>query len=73
MKVSYDPEADMVYIYFSKKKSTRTVEANDGLNVDYAGKTLVGIELLDASKKLTKKGVENVTFTLPTYRGVAKA
>jgi uncharacterized protein YuzE len=70
MKVSYDPVSDVMYLYFSKKKSTKTIEVEDGLNVDYAGKSLVGIEVLDASKKLNKKGVENVTFTLPTYKGI---
>lgn len=70
MKITYDPVADAMYIYLSeKKKSTRTEEVSDDLIVDYSGKELVGIEVLDASKKLSKKDLDSVTFTLPTYRG----
>lgn len=62
MKVSYDPMADAMYIYFSKsKKSTRTEEVRSDLMVDYAGKELVGIEVLDVSKKLPKEELKNVT------------
>lgn len=70
MKVTYDPVADAMYIYFSdKKRSTRTAEVSDDLLVDYAGKELIGIEVLDVSKKLPKKELDRITLTLPTYRG----
>ena len=70
MKITYDPVADAMYIYLSdKKKSTRTEEVSADIIVDYAGKELIGIEVLDASKKLSKKNLDSVTFTLPTYRG----
>mgnify|MGYP001561321099 CR=1 FL=1 len=70
MKVTYDPVADAMYIYFSeKKKSTRTAEVSDDLLVDYAGKELIGIEVLDVSRKLPKKELDRITLTLPTYRG----
>ena len=60
----------MPYIYLSdKKKSTRTEEVSNDLIVDYAGKELIGIEVLDASKKLSVKDLDSVTLTLPTYRG----
>lgn len=69
MKVSYDPMADAMYIYFSKnKKSTRTEEVRGDLMVDYAGKELVGIEVLDVSKKLPKKELENVASLIFTPR-----
>lgn len=59
MKVSYDPEADAMYIYFSeKKRSTRTEEVSDDFLVDYSGKEMIGIEILDASKKLPKKNLD---------------
>ena len=70
MQNTYDPVADAMYIYLSdKKKSTRTEEVSADLIVDYAGRELIGIEVLDASKKLSKKNLDSVTFTLPTYRG----
>jgi uncharacterized protein YuzE len=60
MKVTYDPKADAMYIYFSEKRSTRTEEVREDLLVDYAGKELIGIEILDASKKLPKKNLESI-------------
>lgn len=70
MKVTYDPVADAMYIYMSdKKKSARTEEVGDGLLVDFSGKKLVGIEILDVSKKLPKKDLSQFTLTLPIYKG----
>ena len=70
MKVTYDPVADAMYIYFSdKSKSTRTEEVSEDLIVDYFGKELIGIEVLDVSKKLPRKELDRITLTLPTYRG----
>lgn len=61
MKVSYDPVADAMYIYFSEnKKSTRTEEVSEDFLVDYSDKEMVGIEILEASKKLPKKNLESL-------------
>ena len=61
MKATYDPEADAMYIYFSeKKKSTRTEEVSDDFLVDYSGKEMIGIEILEASRKLPKKNLESI-------------
>jgi len=69
MKVTYDPMADAMYIYLSnKKKSTRTEEVGDGLLVDFSGEKLVGIEILDVSKKLPKKELDTINLSLPIYR-----
>lgn len=69
MKVSYDPEADAMYIHFSeKKRSTRTEEVSDDFLVDYSGKEMIGIEILDASKKLPKKNLDLIKTT-PDFAG----
>lgn len=65
MKITYDPKADAMYIYFSNKKSTDTVELRDDLLVDYAGKEMVGIEVLDVSKKTAKTDMTLLTLRLP--------
>lgn len=59
MKVTYDPKSDAMYIYLSPKKSTRTEEAGENMLVDYAGTELVSIELLDASKRISKDNLQN--------------
>lgn len=61
MKVTYDSKGDTMYIYFSeKKRSTRTEEVSDDFLVDYSGNEMVGIEILDASKKLPKKNLDSI-------------
>ena len=56
MKITFDKEADAVYIYFkdiSLGEVKNTISLNECLNIDLDenGKTL-GIEILDASKNL---------------------
>jgi len=68
MKITYDPIADAMYVCLAKnKKSTRTEELRDDLIVDFNGKKMIGIEILDVSKKLSKKELNNVNLIIPTY------
>lgn len=67
MNVTYDPKADAMYIYFSdSKKSTNTVEVRNDLLVDYAGREMIGIEILDVSKKASKRDITSLTLSIPT-------
>ena len=52
MKVNYDNEVDALYIQISDEEPEGVIEVKEGLNIDITkdGK-IVGIELLDASKK----------------------
>ena len=61
MKVSYDKTVDAMYIRLREGKIKGTVKVNDRLmfDVDTKGNT-IGIELLDASLQLTKKGVRGL-------------
>ena len=53
MKVKYDKEADVLYIAFSDEKINESDEDKPGIILDYDSHgTLVGIEILDASKKM---------------------
>jgi len=65
MKINYDPVADAMYIHLSKgKKSSRTVEAGESIILDYSGKTLIGIEILDASHILSDKDLDQFTLSI---------
>ena len=65
MHVTYDPAVDAMYIAFAQgKKSTRTEELNSDFLADYAGEKLIGLEILDVSKKTMKKELQRVSFTL---------
>ncbi|MXZ46626.1 MAG: DUF2283 domain-containing protein [Chloroflexi bacterium] len=53
MKVTHDPETDMLYIEFEDRPSLESFELYDGIVVDLdANEHVVGIEIEDASKKL---------------------
>ena len=56
MKIEYDKEADAIYIKLSSKKPTGVVEIKEGVNLDVNElDELIGIEILDASKKIKLK------------------
>lgn len=69
MKATYDPKADALYLTFaSDKKSTSTVEVRDDLLVDYNDREMIGIEILNASKKLPKKDIGSIIVSSPPMR-----
>ena len=56
MKILYDKEADALYIRISNKKTDGTIEVKEGLNINVSeDDPLIGIEILNASKKLSLK------------------
>lgn len=64
MKVSYDQEADAVYIKLSDKQPEGVIEVKEGINLDVTTDgVIVGIELLDAEKKLSLKSFLSYEFT----------
>ncbi|GBE31686.1 hypothetical protein BMS3Bbin05_00589 [bacterium BMS3Bbin05] len=63
MKVYYDNEVDALYIKLTSKKPEGVIEIDDGVNLDTtADGKIVGIEILDASKKMDLKTI--LTYTL---------
>ena len=66
MKIEYDPERDLLYIYFAEpeRKSAETVTIKPGVHADFDkdGK-LIGIEVIDASELMGKK----IEFALPEH------
>lgn len=54
MRFHYDQEADALYIRFDESAYKESDEVEEGIIFDYDAKQkLVGIEILEASKKLT--------------------
>ncbi|OHB75862.1 MAG: hypothetical protein A2Z34_04925 [Planctomycetes bacterium RBG_16_59_8] len=54
--VDYDKDADVLYVNFTKpRKSTHGEITEDGVVLNFRGKQLVGITILDASKRGRKK------------------
>ena len=54
MKISYDKEVDAIYLKILDLKPEGVIEVAEGLNIDLTvdGK-IVGIEFLEATKKIT--------------------
>lgn len=73
MKISYDPEADALYIRLIEgKQECRTLRLNEEAALDLGpGEALVGIEILDASQVLGEGGLP--TVELKNVRAVAGA
>lgn len=53
LKLTYDPDVNAAYLYFSSEKIIRTEEIRDDLNIDWdAQGSMVGMEFLDARKQI---------------------
>lgn len=68
IKITYDKEADASYIFFQEpgnQKVAKTYlcnpsEINGMINIDFdSNGKIIGIEVLDASKKLPKSIIDN--------------
>jgi uncharacterized protein YuzE len=58
MKVHYDPEVDAIYIQLGNQKPDGVVEISEGVNLDTTSENkIVGIEILNASKKMNIKTI----------------
>ncbi len=67
MKITYDPYADAMYLYFNDKDIKGTSTLDKDIIMDYTDKKMpVGIELLDISKKMSKKALGSLQFELTT-------
>jgi len=63
MKVYYDDEVDALYIKLGEETPEGTVEITEGVNLDTTSQDkIVGIEILNASKKLDLK--TTLSYTL---------
>lgn len=63
MRIEYDPGADAVYIRFSRRRPTGSVEMAPYLLVDTtADEQVVGVEVLAASKHLDLKALLGTSF-----------
>ena len=63
MKITYDPEADALYIALRDVPAADGVDIEEGVSVDLDDKGhIVGIEILDASERLTAEDLTSVSY-----------
>lgn len=70
MKIEYDREADALYIQLREAYVDDNIDIEEGVTADLdAERHIVGIEILDVSKKLSLKDLVNITIeNLPVER-----
>lgn len=63
MRIEYDKEADALYIQLREVNVEDNIDIEEGITVDLDGnRHVVGIEILDASKKLSLSDMANITI-----------
>ena len=71
MKIEYDPEADALYIQIREAHADDNIDIEEGVTVDIdADRHIVGLEILDASKRLSPSDLSSITILkLPREAG----
>ncbi len=63
MKIEYDPEADALYIQIRAARADDNIDIEEGVTVDVdEDRHIVGIEILDASKRLSPSDLSSITI-----------
>jgi uncharacterized protein YuzE len=63
VKIEYDPEADALYILIREARADDNIDIEDGVTVDVdEHKHIVGLEILDASKRLSPSDLSSITI-----------
>jgi len=63
MKVEYDKEADALYIQLKEAQVDDNIDIEEGVTVDLDEKRhIIGIEILDVSKRLSLRDIVNITI-----------
>lgn len=72
MNISYDKEADALYVRLSGVDPDGVIEIQDGINVDVTDTNkIVGIEILSASHRLDLKTLFSYTLDADTIHSLA--
>lgn len=63
MRIEYDKEADALYIQLREVQVDDNIDLEEGITVDIDEKrNVVGIEILNASRKLSLSDMANITI-----------
>ena len=65
MKIEYDPEANALYIQIREARVDDNIDIEEGVTVDIdADRHIVGVEILDASKRLSPSDLSSITVQM---------
>ncbi len=66
MKITYDKEIDALYLHFQDGVFVSNKEAHEGIIFDIGkGNKILGIEILNASKRIKPKNMSYMDFQVP--------
>jgi uncharacterized protein YuzE len=66
MKITYDKEIDALYLHFQDGVFSSNREAEEGIIFDIGkGNKILGIEILNASKRIKPKNMNYLDFQIP--------
>lgn len=66
MKITYDKEADAMYLDIARGKVKKTLAVNSRVIVDIGEKgKIVGVELLFVSEKMSKESLHSALVRIP--------
>jgi len=72
MKINYDKDIDALYIEISSEKPDGVVEIKEGINLDVTEDNgIVGLEILDASKKVPLDSFFNYEISPELFKQIA--
>ena len=72
MKVSYDRAADALYVSLNDERPEGVVEVRDEVNLDVtADGRIIGIEILDASRKIDLKTLLSYNLDEETVQSIS--
>ena len=68
MQITYDTQADALYIKFQNGKFKTNKEVQEGIILDIGeGDVLLGIEILEASTRFSPKDLAQVEILMPLH------
>ena len=71
MKITYDTQADALYIQLQEGKFAENREVLEGVILDLGeGRVLLGIEILEASSRFARSDLARVEVLMPLESGV---
>ncbi len=66
MKITYDKKVDALHLSFQEGIFARNEEVSEGIILDIGKRNkILGIEILDASKKIKSKNINRRNFQIP--------
>jgi len=70
MNITFDEQADALYIQFQEGTSKKTIKVQDGILIDLDEQgRIFGIEILDVSQRIPKETIGKMNIDLPVKAG----